>query len=642
MERDRDLITNLSSRQLTDEELQALSLGLKFDTGRDRRSTADYFVDNQRQESEVERGFTQGLVATATCLKRAQPPTLPMRYEKTLKRLGRDSSLHITKADKGGGVIVMQREDYDQKMTAILADSNTYQPMPTGSGYKESQQLKQRLRRLLLRTDEGKRLLHLLPDNSRISKAYGLPKTHKPGVPLRPIISGIGSVVHQLAKVLARPLSRLLGKTSGAHLRNSNDLLERLGRIGFRNIVLASFDVKSLFTNVPCDGAMQALDEVLDPVNSQLPLPRADFITAVSMCVRFGSLEFNGKEFRQHHGLAMGSPLSPVLACLYMESLEKKSYLSIVGPNSTWLRYVDDVLLVVNQRCNLEDVLKRLNAVEETIQFTLEKEEDNKLAFLDTMIHRSNHGVSFSVYRKPTNKDDFVHFFSGHSQRVKTGTAIGFYLRAFRICSPEHLGNELKYIMKSFMRLGYPESLMLKLEEKARLIRDRSMSEKPEKTRMVILPSTPAMSHVESTLMRQGLTVAHPTGRTIKDLVNVSKPANRTDTEGKKGTIYRIPCSSCSLAYIGETGRGLKVRLREHQRDLATDNPSNALVQHARQTGHYPNLSQSTSLQFCMEKTKRRALEAAYIQTDNNALNTSPGFYIWASAAAKLALNPAT
>ena len=198
-----------------------------------------------------------------------------MRYEKTLKRLGRDSSLHITKADKGGGVIVMQREDYDQKMTAILADSNTYQPMPTGSGHKESQQLKQRLRRLLLRTDEGKRLLHLLPDNSRIPKAYGLPKTHKPGVPLRPIISGIGSVVHQLAKVLARPLSRLLGKTSGEHLRNSNDLLERLGRIGFRNKVLASFDVKSLFTNVPCDGAMQALDEVLDPVNSQLPLPRA-------------------------------------------------------------------------------------------------------------------------------------------------------------------------------------------------------------------------------------------------------------------------------------------------------------------------------------------------------------------------------
>ena len=47
----------------------------------------------------------------------------------------------------------------------------------------------------------------------------------------------------------------LLTSVSGSHLRNSTELIEQLKNIDMRGKKLASFDVKSLFTNVPVDGA---------------------------------------------------------------------------------------------------------------------------------------------------------------------------------------------------------------------------------------------------------------------------------------------------------------------------------------------------------------------------------------------------
>ena len=146
----------------------------------------------------------------------------------------------------------------------------------------------------------------------------------------------------------------------------------------------------------------------------------------ILLCVRFGVFTFNGEEYVQHKGLAMGSPLSAVLASLYMETLEADHYIRIMGRNCTWYRYVDDVLVVVPNKTNIENKLRMLNNVQSDIQFTVEEERDHMLPFLDTVIRKTGQGEKFSVYRKPTNKDDFIHFLSAHSSRVKSGVVIGF------------------------------------------------------------------------------------------------------------------------------------------------------------------------------------------------------------------------
>ena len=123
---------------------------------------------------------------------------------------------------------------------------------------------------------------------------------------------------------------------------------------------------------------------------------------------------------RRGHGIKTAY----VVACIFMETLEKEEFSKIMGDDTTWLRYVDDVLIIAPQNLNLPDKLEKLNEVHENIKFTLEEEENQTLNFLDVTIIRGDDGVKFKVYRKPTNKEDYIHFYSSHSIRTKSGVAI--------------------------------------------------------------------------------------------------------------------------------------------------------------------------------------------------------------------------
>ncbi|XP_063871036.1 uncharacterized protein LOC135106189 [Scylla paramamosain] len=369
---------------------------------------------------------------------------IPKRCREALNNLRKDDSLMITKSDKGGGVVIMNKADYSVKMMNLLSDTSTYEKKYQGYNNVTSKNFNKEARKILRKSKKGKKLLHLLEENPNPPRMRGLPKTHKPYIPMRPITSGIGSAPHALAKRLARPLSNALGSINGAHLRNCADLIQRHNSVDFRNKKMASFDVKSLFTNVPVEGAIEAVKRASEDINEEnLPIPREDYINLVELCVKFGAFTFEGQEYSQHKGLAMGSPLSAVMACLYMETLETDNFIRIMSRGSTWLRYVDDVLVIVPKGTNINNKLTLLNKVHKDTQFTVEEEQDNRLPFLDTVIWREEEGVSFSVYRKPTNKDDFIHYLSAHSMRVKSGVIIGFYLRAFRICSNNFLEQEI-------------------------------------------------------------------------------------------------------------------------------------------------------------------------------------------------------
>ena len=138
--------------------------------------------------------------------------------------------------------------------------------------------------------------------------------------------------------------------------QNTSDMMERLKDIGVpAGKKLASFDVTALFTNVPVKGALNAIKRVLDEIDeTNLPLPKTHFMKMISLCMEFNCFCFNGTEYLQHSGLAMGSPLSPVGACLYMEDLEQSKFLNIMGADSEWMRYVDDVLVVVPEKLKIK------------------------------------------------------------------------------------------------------------------------------------------------------------------------------------------------------------------------------------------------------------------------------------------------
>ena len=103
----------------------------------------------------------------------------------------------------------------------------------------------------------------LYPTSAGPPKYYGLPKVHKPGMPLRPIISSIGSVTHVTAKELSGILKPLVGKSSH-HVKNNMDFMQGLEGIQLQpEKCMMSFDVEALFTSMPIEPAISIIKKHL-------------------------------------------------------------------------------------------------------------------------------------------------------------------------------------------------------------------------------------------------------------------------------------------------------------------------------------------------------------------------------------------
>ena len=81
-------------------------------------------------------------------------------------------------------------------------------------------------------------------------------KIQKDNVPLRPIVSTTGSVTYKLSKYIAAILKELNGTISDSYISNTDDFLNKVRNVDLHNKTMVSFDVGSLFTNVPLDDTM--------------------------------------------------------------------------------------------------------------------------------------------------------------------------------------------------------------------------------------------------------------------------------------------------------------------------------------------------------------------------------------------------
>ena len=143
-----DLIINLSHKPLSATQRQALSLGYKFDTGIANRDLADFVQANYRRNtSAIERGFVQGVATCAVASASDRPPAIPRRFTKALKDLAKDVSLVVVPADKGGGVVVLNKIDYVSKMNDILKDDSTYRRVAKGNAEKRSLEFNRKARK---------------------------------------------------------------------------------------------------------------------------------------------------------------------------------------------------------------------------------------------------------------------------------------------------------------------------------------------------------------------------------------------------------------------------------------------------------------------------------------------------------------
>ncbi|XP_072043064.1 uncharacterized protein [Amphiura filiformis] len=185
-----------------------------------------------------------------------------------------------------------------------------------------------------------------------VPKFYGLPKVHKPACPLRPIVASRGSITYNTAKYVANILSPLVGKSS-THLKNSEELVNKLSQFKLSpSECLVSYDVTALFTSVPVEESLVIVKDLLtadDTLDSRTDLNPQQVTDLLSTCLKITYFIYDGKYYIQREGAAMGSPVSPIIANLFMENFEEKAITSFHTPPRYFGRYVDDTMVIIER-----------------------------------------------------------------------------------------------------------------------------------------------------------------------------------------------------------------------------------------------------------------------------------------------------
>ena len=137
---------------------------------------------------------------------------------------------------------------------------------------------------------------------------------------------------------------------------------------------MSSYNVKTLLTSVPVDLALNIIHNKLQQdttLPNRTPLSTSNIMSLLSSYLKCTFFTIQCKYNEQLKGAAMGSPLSPVIANIFMEDFETKALSSLANPPRIWLRFVNDPF-VIHKAEHTQHFLTHLNSYDPNIQFTTE------------------------------------------------------------------------------------------------------------------------------------------------------------------------------------------------------------------------------------------------------------------------------
>ena len=183
-----------------------------------------------------------------------------------------------------------------------------------------------------------------------------------------------------------------------------------------------------------------------------------DFDELIRLILYEDTYLLNGRQRCQIQGIAMGNCAAPPLAILYMHHIECEIIERCNNKIKYWKRYIDDIFFVTT--ASPEELLHIANSVNKNIQFTLEMADNNKIAFLDTLVIRIENKFLFELFIKPTNSGTCMPFDAWTPIARKKCLIITETLRAKRISSEQLQGNSMNKIRNRFRNNGYPNAFI--------------------------------------------------------------------------------------------------------------------------------------------------------------------------------------
>ena len=426
------------------------------------------------------------------------PRNLAASQYKAIRSLRTNTEIVVRPADKGGCVTLLNTQDYISEAETQLNDSRFYRlitDIPTFSSL--SRNLFDTLSDDILPTVQK-----LIPRNPKVGYFYTLPKIHKlPKLienslnsstlpshtsdlgskeifrlaktlnlipPGRPIISGVGTFSEGLSGYVDSLLNPLLFNIP-SFIQDTTHFLRVLNNIGTlpANTLLVTMDVTSLYTNIPHEEGILASREFM--LRHSFNQTLADDVSNIIKFVLTNNFfTFNDKNYLQIKGTAMGTKMAPCYANIFMEKLESEMLNSFILKPIHYYRYIDDIFFIWPHGLeSLESFKLHANSFHHSIKFTFEV-SDSRISFLDVLVKLRSNSLSTSVYYKPTDNHQFLHFDSAHPLSLKKSIVYSQCLRIKRICSDkEDFNIEISNLIHFFLSNGYPMSIIKNGIEKA-------------------------------------------------------------------------------------------------------------------------------------------------------------------------------
>ena len=332
-------VINLSSIALTKEQENLLSHGPNFAISPKKPPLGDYILNIEKACQSLDTNTAEELRSEVyRVLRKPHQPKPNLKKEEmiAMKQLKSDKSCMVLTADKDGALVVIDTVDYIRKAKEILEDTNTYRVIHTDP----TNRLKNKLINILRRTKAATGMQDniykkMCPTGVSPPKFYGLPKIHKKNIPLRPIVSSIGSVAYGVAKVLAEIIKPLMGY-SQHHVHNSQQFAEEMKEMKLeKGECITSNDVIALSTSIPIPSALEVMKKKLEQdteLQKRNIMPVVTILELLAFCLNNTYFVFQDTFYEQTKGAAMGPPISPIIANIFMEAFEQRAITQALHP----------------------------------------------------------------------------------------------------------------------------------------------------------------------------------------------------------------------------------------------------------------------------------------------------------------------